>query len=1117
MPSLAITDHGGMYGVIKFYNAARQMGIKPIIGVETYVTAGSRFEKSRRGGGDYSHLLLLAKDFQGYQNLLRLVSAAYLEGFYYKPRIDWELLEKYHQGLIASSACLKGEIPSLLLKGEEKKARQVAKKMVDLFADDFYLEIQSHPGIRDQARANKKIVALSRELGIPLLATNDVHYIYPEDAAGQDALLAIQTQSKLSDKNRLSLMHSPDLYLKSGEEMWRELGDYPDALKNTLLVAEKCNLEIPLGQKIYPRFLLPKGETAASYLRKLVYQRLSRRYPQVTKAIKERIEYELKVIIDKGYAEYFLIVQDLVNWAKQQGIRVGPGRGSAAGSIVSYILRITSIDPLAHHLPFERFLNPERQSTPDIDLDFPDSRREEVIDYVRRRYGEEHVAQIITFGTIEARMAVRDVARILDYPYAVGDRIAKMIPVIPGHKVSLETALKESPELKQAYESEEVTRKIIDLAKKIEGTVRHASIHAAGVVISDKPLVNYTPLQRDNREGKIMTQYDMYSLDLNVADNAVGLLKMDFLGLRNLTIIEEATNFIAQTKKEKIDFSEIPLDDAKVYQLITAGKTTGVFQLESQGMRKLAKKLQPKRFSDLAAMVALFRPGPMQFIDDFIAGKKDPKKIHYPHPDLKPILEETYGIAVYQEQCMLIPHVMASYTLGEADLLRRAIGKKKIELMRQEKTRFLSRAVKNGYSRQVAESVFGLIERFASYGFNKAHSVSYAMIAYQTAWLKANYPVEFMAALLSAEAQAGQGHEEKLARALQDCRQMGIKVLPPDINRSEVGFSLEDDKESSYGLAIRFGLSAIKNVGEAAIEEIKKAREKEGEFRSLEDFYYRVDNQKVNKKVLESLIKVGAFDRFGPRKALLAVVDQLRSAIDRLRKDQSHGQNSLFDFANQGEGEAKEHLPHFSLGEEEFSHEEKLNFEKELLGFYLTSNPLEEKLASLRPLASHLIKDLADEEEVLRVRLVGVLQSIRPVTTRRDNRTMAFASLRDGSGLVDLVFFPDVFDKFLPQLTTDKVVLVEGKTNRREGKLSVIVDNLESGENIGLTIQVPAHFTRTQLVALNEFLRQHPGEKKVILVFANGKVVVPQLGINLDEVAKKELQQLLAGNGEIAS
>ncbi len=1123
MESLALTDHGAMYGAVKFYNACRAAGIKPIIGVEAYMTTGSRFDKSG-GKGEYYHLLLLAKDFQGYQNLLKLVSAAYLEGFYYKPRIDWEILEKYHQGLIASSACLKGLVPSLLLQGKEDEARRTVKRFLDLFGEDFYLEIQSHPGIKDQDPANKKIIALSREMGVPLLATNDAHYIYPEDAAGQDALLAIQTQSKLTDKNRLSLMHSPDLYLKTPEEMWQAFGEYPDALENTLRVAEKCNLEIPLGQKIYPRFPLPPGETAASYLRKLVRERMPQRYPHPDKKVKERAEYELSIIIDKGYAEYFLIVQDLVNWAKKQGIRVGPGRGSAAGSIVSYILRITSIDPLRHNLPFERFLNPERKSTPDIDLDFPDTRRDEVIDYVRRKYGEDHVAQIITFGTIEARMAVRDVARVLGYPYSVGDRIAKMIPFIPGHKTSLDDALKESPELKRAYEEEETTRKIIDLAKKIEGTVRHASVHAAGVVISDKPLVHYTPLQRDTREGKITTQYDMYSLDLNVDDNAVGLLKMDFLGLRNLTIIEETINFIKQTKKKDIDLSEIPLDDAKVYQMITRGDTTGVFQLESQGMRKLAQKLQPHRFSDLSAMVALFRPGPMQFIDDFIAGKKDPHKIHYPHPDLKPVLEETYGIAVYQEQCMEIPHVMASYTLGEADLLRRAIGKKKIELMRQEKKRFLERAVKNGYPRQIAENVFALIERFASYGFNKAHSVSYAMIAYQTAWLKANYPVEFMAALLTAEAGAGQGHEEKVARAIQECRRMGIKVLPPDINKSDVGFTLEKDQESAGGLAIRFGLSAIKNVGEAAIEEITRARQKKGAFRSLEDFYYRVDTQKVNKKVLESLIKVGAFDQFGSRKALLAVVDQLRTAVEKLKRDRQQGQASLFGFDKSEE----EHLPQITLDPTlQFSNEERLEFEKELLGFYLTSHPLQNKLGRYQHLATHKIEAVLEEEKQLRVRLLGILENVRMVTTRKTGRAMAFASLRDETGIVDVVIFPDLLDRRGQVVNAGMVVAVEGRSERRENKVSILAEEINTPEEFQIqgsnhngsqngnqiTLRIPPHFSSHNLMALNEILRQHPGPQKLVLIFPNGKVLLPKQGLDLNPEVRQQLIQLLGNEG----
>ncbi len=1117
MNSLALTDHGNLYGAIRFYNACREEGIKPIIGVEGYVATGSRFQKEPGTSADRNHIILLAKNFEGYQNLMKLVSLSYLEGFYYKPRMDWELLKKYHRGIIAGSACIAGEIPSALAKKETKKAEKATKKFLDVFGKDFYLEIQHHPKLPAQNVANKGIIEISKKFGIPVVATNDIHYIEKDDVEAQDALLAIQTQKKVTDTNRLSMKDFPYLYLKSPQEMAQQFSQHPESIKNSLKIAERCNLEIPLGQKIYPHYELPKGETAGSYLKKLVEKRLPGRYPRSNKKIKDRIKYELGLIVKMGYPEYFLIIQDLTNWSKRQGIRVGPGRGSAAGSIVSYILRITSVDPIAHRLPFERFLNPERQSTPDIDLDFPDDRRDEVIEYVRKKYGDDHVAQIITFGRIESRMAVRDIARVLGYPYEIGDRIAKMVPSRPGKKISLQKAMEENPELEQAYKTEEEIKKTIDLAKKITGVVRHASVHAAGVVISDKPLTDYTPVQKDPKEGRIVTQYDMYALDLNVSDNAIGLLKMDFLGLRNLTILEKAVNFVLQTKKKKIDASEIPLDDKKVYKMIAKGDTTGVFQLESQGMRKLARKLKPNRFSDLSAMVALFRPGPMQFIDDFISGKKDATKIKYPHPDLKPILEETYGIAVYQEQCMEIPHVMASYTLGEADILRRAIGKKKIELMKKEKKRFISRSVKNGYKKQVAENVFSLIEKFAGYGFNKAHSVSYAMIAYQTAWMKAKYPNEFMAALLTADASAGAGKEEKISLAIQECRRMNIKILPPDINHSSTGFTLEKDKESVGGLAIRFGLSAIKNVGEAAIQEIIKVRKKEREFRSIADFCLKTSPQKMNKKVIESLIKAGAFDQFGKRKALLEVIEKVRSGAERHHRDKSSGQKSLFETASQAPSVAKIEfeLPQVS----EFDQEELLKFEKELFGFFLSSNPIENKLADFKSLATRRIDQIEENSNGEVLILIGVLINMRTVVTKAKGEQMCFLTLQDESGQIDIVVFPRLYRQVSSILIENSVIAVEGKADGKSDKISVIAqkiqdpaqtnlaENNKNGQNF--TVNIPPGLKAQSMVDLNELIRSNPGTTKIILIFPNKKVLIPKSGINITPQLKAKIEKVL--------
>ena len=1120
MNAVALTDHGVMYGAIKFYNACRQAGIKPIIGCEMYLTPKSRFEKSggTQEGKELYHLLVLAKNYEGYQNLMQLVSRAHLEGFYYKPRLDWELLEKYHQGLVVATACLQGMVPSLLLGNREEEARAAAQKLWEIFGDDFYLELQDHPKIADQKKANRLLIKLSREIGLPLLATNDSHYLNPEDAQAQDALLAIGTQKKINDPKRLSMLDSPDFYLKSPQEMAAAFADYPEAITNTVAVAQKCQLEIPLGQKIYPSFPLPEGKTAPQYLEELVWERAPKRYPKITSEIKERINYELGIIIKMGYAEYFLIVQDYVNWAKAQGIRVGPGRGSGAGSIVAFILRITSIDPLEHHLPFERFLNPERQSTPDFDIDFSDDRRDEVIEYVRQKYGEDRVANIITFGTIEARMAVRDIARVLDYPYATGDRLAKMIPAEAGRKTSLDEALKLNPELALAYKTEKETRQIIDLAKGITGVARHASTHAAGVVIGDKPLVCYTPLQKESRGERITTQYDMYSLDLNVADDAVGLLKMDFLGLRNLTILEKAIDFVQKTEGKKVDISEIPLDDKKVYEMISRGETTGVFQLESEGMRRLARNLQPSRFSDLSAMVALFRPGPMQFIDDFVNRKKNPRLIDYPHPDLRPILEETYGIIVYQEQVLQIAHEMAGFSLGRADILRRAMGKKKASLMAKEKEDFIKGCVAKGYPKKTAEQVYSFIEKFAQYGFNKAHSASYAMIAYQTAWMKTHYPVEFTAALLSTESDKS---EKRLVLAIDECRRMGIKILPPDINISQAAFTIEKDADSLEGKAIRFGFSAIKNVGEAAIEAILKEREK-GEFSSLTDFCLRVDTQKVNKKVLESLIKAGAMDRFGKRAALLAALEEIRKRGEQEQKNRLNHQTSLF-----GQEEAvkitRDKLPPVA----EFSPQEIKKFEEELLGFSLNGGPLWDK--NLAQKFDQKIADVLGLPAGSRAKILGVIDQARTVLTRNGNHEMAFLKIVDETGQIEAVVFPKIFAENKEKIVAGEAVALIGKLDEREDEKSFLVDKIYSldeakknflngEEGYDFTIIIPEKTHPQELMSLNKLLKTHPGEKKGLLIFQqkNGeKSLALNFGVDFTPALEGKIQELLNNHSSV--
>ncbi len=1111
MKALAITDHGVMYGAIPFYNECHEKGINPIIGCEIYVSHRSRFDKQAKIDSDQYHLILLAKNELGYKNLMKIVTKAHLEGFYYKPRADIELLEKFHEGLIATSACIEGQIPALFIQGRDEEAELCAKKLLDIFKDDFYLEIQNHKGIEKQELANKKIIALSRKLGIPLVATNDVHYIEDSDAEAQDALLAVQTKKTIEDKNRLTMIGSPNFYFRSPQEMEELFIDYPESLKNSLRIAEKCNLKIQIGKWILPDYPLPKGVSAEKLLTDLTYQRLKLRFPHAGPEIKKRINYELSIICQKGFATYFLIYQDFVNWAKSQGIRVGPGRGSAAASLVSYVLRITSINPLEHNLPFERFLNPDRPTPPDIDLDFAEDRRDEVIKYVTEKYGQDKVAQIITFGTMEARGSIRDIGRVLGMPYAEPDKIAKLVPF----GFSINQALSSVYELQELY-AEPKYKKLLDLARKVEGCARHASTHAAGVVIADKKLTDYTPLQKESRGERVITQYDMYSLDLNVSDKAIGLLKMDFLGLRNLTILQKAIDIVKNQRKINVDISEIPLDDKKTYDMLCKGETAGVFQLESAGMRRLAKNLKPSRFSDIAAMVALYRPGPMELIPEFIKGKLNPQSVKYPHEDLKPILEETYGIAVYQEQCLQIAIKMAGYSMAEADTLRRAIGKKKKSIMDKEKKKFINGTKKKGYELKTAQKVWHFIERFAGYGFNKAHSASYAMIAYQTAYMKANFPVEFMTALLTAEAD----NKEKIALEIEECRRMKIEVLAPDINKSDVGFTIESDPYSLEGKAIRFGLSAIKNVGEAAINEIIKQRKIVGEFVSLTDFCSHVDTQKVNKKVIESLIQVGAMDKFGKRAAMLTSLDKIRSRIESEAKRKANGQTSFFDSSDEkiiSKERLKDDLPEM----EELSPAEALALEKNLLGFYLREHPLTKKLNAINQLASHQIEEITINDQGSKAKLAGIITSIRKVYTRRGNNEMAFVTLQNNSQKIDLVVFPKVFEKYKLNIQNDQVILAEGVIDWREEKLSFIVEKIIIAEDLKnqitdekkIVLKIPTETPKEKIIKLSQLLKANPGKTKALIIFTkNGeevkKIELPY-GINYSKDLKKLIKRVL--------
>jgi len=1041
MTSIAVTDHGGLYGAFEFYIKAKETGIKPIIGVETYKAKRSRHDKQPSEERDQYHLVLLAKNLTGYQNLLKIVSISYLEGFYYKPRIDFEILEKYHEGIIAFSGCLAGEIPSLILQSQEKEAERILKKYTDIFGKDFYLELQRHPDAPDQDRVNDTLVKMSRKFGVPLVATNDVHYLEKEDAYAQEILLCIQTQRAIFEKNRpLSMVDTPDYYLKSPAEMMGQFSDLPEAIENTVKIANECNVEIPYGNLILPKFATPNYETEDDYLRVLTYQNVARTKEFPQDVVTKRLDYELKIIKDKGYSAYFLIVQDFVNWAKNKEIAVGPGRGSTAGSLVAYLLRITDINPLDYNLPFERFLNPERPTPPDADVDFADIRRDEVIEYVTNKYGKDKIAHIITFGKMEARLAVRDVTRALGMSYSTGDRLAKMIPQgKQGFTMSISQAIEETPQLKLAYQTEADTKKVLDIARKIEGLPRHASVHAAGVVFSDKALTDYVPLQKEAKEGKIITQFDMYSLDLNaVSDNkAVGLLKVDFLGLRNLTILEQALGYVEKLTGQKIDIHEVSLTDKETFDLIGKGETIGVFQLESGGMKRLAKDLKPEKITDIIAMVALYRPGPMDLIPTFIEGKRNSKKVKYLHKELQPILEETYGVLVYQEQVMLIANRLAGFSMSEADILRMAMGKKKKSLMDKGKKKFIEGAVKNGYTKTLAQNIFGFMEKFAAYGFNKPHAASYALIAYWTAYVKANYPVEFMTALLSAELQgvAGALREIKMAQALEECRRMEIKVLPPDINTSLYSFSID-------GKAIRFGLSAIKNVGQSAIDSILEARVK-GPFNGFKDFLYRVDLRRVNKKTVESLIKANAFVHFGNRATLLLVYPGLAKDAGEMKDDREKGQFGLFT-----QSVSTEHLKDNFLTIDEVSEDEIFDMEKEVIGFLISKNPLKKFEALITKKATKKIGEVNESDKNKTIIIAGLISGKKLIKTKKDNSEMAFINIFDETGSIEVVVFPRSFAKLKTIFNINSVILLKGKVNDRDGRLSVLLENAVCLDNV---------------------------------------------------------------------
>lgn len=1023
-PAVALTDHGVVYGAIEFYKEAKKHDLKPIIGCEAYIAPSSRFDKVAGHENKPFHLVLLAKNNVGYQNLLELVSKAHLEGFYYKPRMDFGLLKAHSEGLIALTACLAGEIPRLIIQNSEEKAIEAIKKYQDIFGkENFFLEMQDHPEIENQMIVNKKIKELAAATGTPLIATNDVHYVNKSDAEVHDVLLCIQTGKSVQDGDRMKYIG--DYSLRSPEEMKESFKDTPEAIENTVKIAEMCNVELEFGKHLLPAFPTPQNEPAKDYLKELCEEGLKKKYKEEkhTEA-KERLEYELKVVDEMGFNTYFLIVHDFVKYAKDNDILVGPGRGSAGGSIIAYTLNITTVDPLEYGLIFERFLNPSRISMPDIDIDFADSRRDEVLEYVFEKYGRENVAQIITFGTMTAKAVVRDVGRGLGYPYAEVDRLAKLVPpTILGKHAPLKDSIINDHELSAVYDSEDRAKKLLDIAAKLDGTVRHAGTHACAVVISDKPLVNYTALQRaPNDENAVITEYSMKPIE------DIGLLKMDFLGLKNLTILELTKKIVKRTKDVEIDIDEIPLNDKKTFELFQKGDTSGVFQLESPGMKRYLKQLKPTELEDIIAMISLYRPGPMEWIPSYIKGKHNPKKVKYLHPTFEKILNTTYGVAIYQEQILQIARDFAGYSLGEADILRKAVGKKIPELLAEQQKKFTEGAVKEGHEEKFAKEVFEkVILPFAGYGFNKAHATCYAMISYQTAYLKANFPTEFMTALMACD----YANTERLVLEINECEEMGIQVLPPSVNESLRNFTFVDSK------LIRFGLAAIKGIGDAPAEEIIKARG-EKPFETLEDFISRVPQKVVNKKTVEALAYSGAMDDFGDRKQIAESVEEITNFAKYSYKTKVDGQTDIFGMLDT-DIPANEIAASFQLKDcEPTKPIDKLKWEKEYLGLYVSSHPLQglKKYISKK---AHLISNLTKKDFGKKITIAGLITQYRKIFTKSGTYMASFV-VEDPTGKLDVIVFPKAYMQFGHLFIEDEVVVMSGKLDDRRGQVQFVCD-----------------------------------------------------------------------------
>jgi DNA polymerase-3 subunit alpha len=1126
MSAVAMTDHGTLSGVVEFYKEATGKGVKPIIGMETYVAARTHLDKDPGKDKPNFHLILLAMNDQGYRNLMRLSTIANLQGFYYRPRIDHELLQKYNEGLIVLSGCIGGEVGDAIRQGQYEQAREIAMWYKRTFGDRYYIEVQDHghpdhPSKWDeQVMVNEKLIELAAELDLECVITCDAHYLKHEDSEAHEVLLCVQTGSFMSDEKRMSLKEF-ELHVTEPDEVIKRWGkDHPEFISNTRRIAERCEVKLELGKILIPKFPVPKGETEASYLHKLTWRGLAWRYGGVsmeesekltetaakkllTPEIIERTEYELSIMDDMGFNGYFLIVQDFIGWGKDKGIIFGPGRGSAAGSIVAYAIRITEIEPLKYNLMFERFLNPGRISMPDIDIDIQDSRRGEVIQYCVEKYGPERVANIVTFGRMAARNAVRDVARVLQVPYAEADRWSKMIPPpVQGRHIPLSESLKKDPELKREYETNETAKRVFDLAVQMEGTIRSHGVHAAGVVIAPTDIVNYAPLEMAQK-GVVATQYAMGPVE------ELGLLKMDFLGLSNLTILNNALRIIRRVYGNDIELGSIPNDDLKTFELLQRADTTGVFQLESAGMKRYLKELKPTLFEDIIAMGALYRPGPMSEIPRFIEGKNNARSIHYLHESLKPILEDTYGVMVYQEQIIKLLQLVAGYTPGEADLVRKAIGKKKRDIMEAEEPKFLDGCLRQGLSTTQAKQLWAQIQPFADYSFNKAHATCYAQIAYWTAYLKAHYPAAFMAALMTSDYD----DTDRLAIEISECQHMGIKVLPPDVNESFVEFAIVPDADDpdNRKAPIRFGMAAIKNVGTGAVEEILRGRG-ETSFDSLEDFLAKVSTRVVNRKTLESLVKAGAFDRFGDRSTLLHNLDVLTAYGSRLQKQQSSGQVDLF--GNQEETTVRTQLK-LDAPATPFDSHEQLVWERELLGLYLSQHPLElfEKFLDEQTIALNTLKPEHDGKAVT---IGGAIVDVREITTKNGMK-MAFVKLEDRYGEVEVILFPNSFQQTLGLWERDRVVLVRGKVSSkdRDGKpgqeVKIMVDDARE-----VTTEQATAYQTTGKKKKTPAPSKKTGSKPTKKIDEDKPLADPRLYIRLktseNENVLRSLKQTLDGN-----